>query len=171
MSHTDGARGNELQQLRARLADLEAATSSLPARFQSARPSALFRHVTQASHGLAVGNAIRHNGTAWVKAQADTPANAHAQALVVSVPHPGAIVIALPGSYCFGLSGLTAGLNFVSAITAGLLTTTAPEHMRPCFYALSATTGILLPDGPVYTVSTSDPGSTAATDGDLWFKN
>jgi hypothetical protein len=169
MSHTDGARGNELQQLRARLAQLEAQMGNLPARFGGGRPQGIYRHVIQASHGLSVGNPVRHNGTNWVKSQADTPVNAHAQALVVSVPSPGDFVLALPGSHCSGLTGLTAGLNFISG-TSGQMTTTAPVHMRPCFYAFNATTGILLPDGPVYSVSTSDPGSTAATDGDLWFK-
>src|SRR5690606_2385049 len=34
--------------------------------------------VTQASHGLSVGDVVRHNGTSYVKATADTGVNAQA---------------------------------------------------------------------------------------------
>lgn len=170
MSLLDGARGNPQQQLRARLAAAEARANDLPARFTGRLPSKLVERIVQTAHGFTVSNVVRHNGTTWVKSQADTPANAHVQGIVIAVPHANAFAIALPGSYVRGLSGLTAGLNFVSSTTAGLLTTTAPTHMRPAFFAHSATAGMLLADGPVCTVSVSDPGTTAAADGDLWFK-
>jgi hypothetical protein len=143
MSHTDGARGNELQQLRARLADLESMVSALPARFRSARPDANYRHIIQSAHGFTVGTVIRHNGTTWVKSQADTEANAFVGGMVIAVPHSGAFVVGFPGSYVTGLS-VTAGINYLSAATAGALTTTAPTIKVPVLMADSTTSGVLI---------------------------
>lgn len=124
----------------------------------------------KASHGLSVGDTVRPNGTDWVKAQADTPANAAARAIVVAASTDYA-VLALPGSI-INLPGLTAGsVYFLSDTTAGQSTTTAPTHMRRTYQALTTTTAVVLLDGPCESVSTSDPGSTAAADGDLWFKH
>lgn len=157
----------DVSELRASQQELRSALSQRPIIVQ--RPTQRYIRITQASHGLASGDVIRHSGTAWVKSQADTPANAHVQAMVIRSLNSGAFLAALPGSYITGLS-VTKGQNWTSSATAGLITATAPIHMRPCFYADTTTSGILLPDGPVFTVDTNDPGTTAATDGDLWFK-
>lgn len=143
MSITDGARGNELQQLRARLAALEALVAVLPSRFAAAKTSATYRYFNKVAHGFTVGQIVRHNGTTWVKSQADTEANAAIGGMVVSIPHVNAFVIAMPGSYVVGVA-VTAGLNYLSAATAGALTTTAPALKAPAFMADSTTTGILL---------------------------
>jgi hypothetical protein len=146
MSHTDGARGNELQQLRARLADLEARVSALPGRFTPAHTQGNYRHITQTAHGFIVGNVIRHDGTEWVKSQADTAENAMVGGIVVAVPHPNAFVLAMPGSYLTGLT-VTAGINYLSAATAGELTATAPTMAVAVLMADSATSGVLMAGG------------------------
>ena len=45
----------------------------------------LEKAITQASHGLIVGDAIKHNGTIWVKAQADSTTNSGTLGVVTEV--------------------------------------------------------------------------------------
>lgn len=137
------ARRNDEQSLVARVAALEAMIRQIPSRFGLQKPQGTYRHVTQASHGFAVGNAIRHDGTSWVKAQADSPANAFFGGLVAAVPHPNAFVVAFPGSYVRGLT-VTAGINYLSAATSGALTTTAPTIAIPVLMAVSTNRGLVL---------------------------
>lgn len=167
---TTGARGNELQQLRERIGDTEGKQRALPSRFQQQFPRVICRYITQTAHGLQVGWLARANAGLLVASVADSPAHAHHNGLVVHVPHANALVLALPGSFLTGLSGLTPGPMYIHPTSNGLLTATAPTHMRLAFFALTTTSGFLLPDGPCCTVSTGDPGSTAAADGDIWYK-
>lgn len=126
--------------------------------------------IYQVSHGFTgLFKPVRFNGTTWVLSKADTPQNARWDGLIIQIPSPNAFVIQT-GGRIVGASGWTAGLMFVDPTTAGALTATAPTHMSRVVIADSATTGFLCPRAPVCTVSTSDPGSTAASDGDLWFK-
>lgn len=139
---------------------------SLP-RNRNGQPSEM---ISQTGHGFTgLFKPVRFNGSAWVLSKADTPENARWDGLIISIPSPNAFVIQTSGRIV-GASGWTAGPMFVDPATAGLLTPTAPEHMSRVLIADSASTGFLCPRTPVCTVSTSDPGSTAATDGDLWFK-
>jgi hypothetical protein len=98
----------------------------------------------QSAHGLAVGNVIRHNGTSWVKSQADTAANAVVGGVVVVKISADEFVMAT-GGYVAGLTGLTAGsVHYLDATTAGALTTTAPGIAVPIIHADTATSGALM---------------------------
>lgn len=126
--------------------------------------------IAQASHGFTgLFKPVRFNGTTWVLSQADTPANARWDGIIVAIPSANAFVIQTQGRIV-GASGWTVGTMYVDPTTAGALTATAPTHMSRVLIADSASTGVLCPRSPVVSVSTSDPGSTAANDGDLWFK-
>lgn len=102
--------------------------------------------ITQATHGFAAKDAIRYNGTAWVKAQSDSAINAEALGIVESV-NGNDFTMVMSGYIT--LSGLTAGsLYFLDAITAGLLTTTEPsvagQVSKPLMFAISTTVGIVI---------------------------
>lgn len=101
--------------------------------------------IKQTSHGLAVGNVVRHNGTAYVKSKADTAANAAVIGIVVAAPDVDNFRF-VDGGLATGLSGLTAGeVHYLSSATAGLLTTTAPSAVgqisKPLLFAVSTTSG------------------------------
>lgn len=114
--------------------------------------------VTDAGHGLAVGDWVkRTSDTEFGLAQADSAANAEVVGVVSSVSGDD-YVIALPGSYVTGLSGLTAGAaHFLSPSSAGDLTATEPStlgHVRKVvLIARSATTGFVVYD-PGYVITT-----------------
>ena len=118
------------------------------------RPEAIVQTIRQAAHGLAVSSLIRHNGTAWVKSQADSAANAVIGGMVIAVLSVDVFIMAMPGSYVAGLSGLTAGgVYYLDASTAGARTLTAPAIAVPVLHADTATTGVLLAPAipsPVY---------------------
>ena len=96
---------------------------------------------TQASHGFSVGDVIRHNGTIWVKAQADSAANAESIAVVESTSDANNFLAVTHGKIT--LSGLTAGVYYLSDATAGLLTQTPPSAdgtiNKSVLYAISST--------------------------------
>lgn len=124
--------------------------------------SANVKLIRQSSHGFSVGNAIRNNGTSWVKAQADTAANAVFGGIVVGVQNTDAFFVALPGSYITGIS-VTAGINYISASTAGAITTTAPSIAVPVLMADSTTSGVVM------SGASGGSGGTAPTeDGTVW---
>lgn len=77
--------------------------------------------IAQASHGLSVGDVIRYNGSAYVKAQANSAANAEAVGIVSVVTDSGNFEYVSSGAIST-LSGLTAGSVYqLSVDTAGLL--------------------------------------------------
>lgn len=81
---------------------------------------------TQASHGFAAKDMIRHNGTDWVKAQGDTIVKCTGTWLVMSVSGNDFYAVK-SGRVTVAGHGLTAGtLYYLSAATAGALTTTKP---------------------------------------------
>jgi hypothetical protein len=130
-------------------AELEAIKRRLPSRVGRDQPEATVRMVLQASHGLAVKNPIRNNGTSWVKSQADTAANAVVGGVVIAVLSANAFIFATPGSYVAGLSGLTAGaVHYLDASTAGALTTTAPAIAVPIIHADTTGSGVLMSAWP-----------------------
>jgi len=82
--------------------------------------------VTQASHGFVVGDVLYLNGTTYTKAIATSAAAAEVIGVVSRVIDASTFEVTLSGEIS-GLSGLTAGeVYFLSASTAGLLTTTEP---------------------------------------------
>ena len=110
--------------------------------------------VVQVAHGLAVGDVIRPNGTAWVKAQADVAANADVGGIVTEVADADNFKYAAPGTRVTGQSGLVEGtVYYLSPSTAGLLTatepTTAGQVWKPLIVADSTTTANWLPLGLV----------------------
>ncbi len=107
------------------------------------------KSVTQPGHGFAVENAIRHNGTIWVKAQADVDTNSEVQGIVSYVS--GAIFVVILSGSITTLSGKTPGtVYFLDPVTPGGLTATDPllggtagQISRACVFAITATTGIV----------------------------
>ena len=71
-----------------RLAELEARVRSMQGRQATPGTSATSTVINQAAHGLTVNNVVRHNGTAWVKSQADTTANAVVGGIVIAMYLP-----------------------------------------------------------------------------------
>lgn len=101
---------------------------------------------TQNSHTLVVGNVVRHNGTIWVVAQADSAANAEVFG-IVDAKDTNTLSVTFSG-YISGLSGLTAGAgHFLSPSSAGALTSTDPttsgQVSKPVLVAITTTTGIV----------------------------
>lgn len=83
--------------------------------------------ITQSSHGFSVTNAIYHNGTTWAKAKGDTLATSRSVWIVTSVPTANTFIAVRAGRVTVASHGLSAGsLYYLSAATAGALTTTRP---------------------------------------------
>ncbi len=104
--------------------------------------------ISKNSHGFVVGDILKHDGTNYVKAQANSEVNARALGIVAVVIDANTFVLNMSG-FIEGLSGLTAGsVYYLSAATAGLLTATKPStagnYVRPVLMAISTTTGIIL---------------------------
>ncbi len=109
----------------------------------------LSQTITQASHGLSVGNVVYLSGaTTYAKAKADNIATAEAVGIVSAVASANAFTLVTSG-YISTLSGLTAGtVYWVSDATAGLLSATQPTTtgniQKPMFVADSTTSGYLI---------------------------
>lgn len=105
--------------------------------------------VNQTAHGFSVGDAIRFDGTDWVKSQADSNTNSDVDALVVAVADVDNFSFQIAGTILSIFTGLTPGVTyFLSPTTAGALTTTETttvgEVTKPVLRALSATTAIFV---------------------------
>lgn len=82
--------------------------------------ASLTKAVAQTTHGLAVGNAIRHNGTIWVKAQANALANSGAIGIVSAVGDANNFTYAFGGF--LGTGTWTNGASyFLSPAVAGAI--------------------------------------------------
>jgi hypothetical protein len=104
--------------------------------------------VTQTTHGLAVGDVVRLNGTTYTKAQADTATNAEVIGIVSAVADANNFTLFIGGNIS-GLSGLTAGtVYYLSAATAGALTATEPSSVgqvsKPVLVAYSTSAGVFI---------------------------
>lgn len=80
--------------------------------------------VNQSSHGLSVGNAIRHDGAKYVKAQADNDVNAQVCGIVSSVVDTNSFRFVSEG---FIPGGWTPGAEYFLSTTVPGLLTTLPE--------------------------------------------
>lgn len=113
--------------------------------------------INQAAHGLVVGDAIRYNGTAYVKSKADVPESAYVIGIVTAVASVNDFTYATSGA--IPLSGLTAGSPyFLSDLIAGTLTAMPPTAnatvVKPLVMATSTTIGsIKIERGSVNVVS------------------
>jgi hypothetical protein len=85
--------------------------------------------VSQGAHGFATGDTIRHNGTSWVDAKADSIAGCTGTWVVYSVPTSGTFSAIKSGIVTITGHGLGSGgtILYLSADTAALLTSTRPE--------------------------------------------
>lgn len=108
--------------------------------FEELPQSARLPIVTATAHGFVAGDVLKLSGTTWSKAIATSVANATAIAVVESAT-TDTFVPVLAGRIT--LSGLTAGIYYLSDATAGLLTLTAPttssSYLVPVLRAVSAT--------------------------------
>ena len=95
--------------------------------------------ISQAAHGFAVGNGIYHNGTTWVKAQANDAATL-AYHVVVEVPDANTFIAADFGRIEATAHGYTVGqYYYLSDSVAGDATTTeSSSFSNPLFYVESA---------------------------------
>ena len=104
--------------------------------------------VTQSSHGLSVKDCIRHNGSAWVKAQADS-ASTLALGVVTAVADSNTFTVAQSGRFELSSHGLTVGQwYYLSADTAGGLVTSEPTFSQPLVYVESANHVFVYPYRP-----------------------
>jgi len=106
---------------------------------------AVVKAITQNTHGFSVGDWLRHNGTIYVLAKADSASNAESIGVVSTVTDTNNFDLTTEG-YVTGLSGLTAGeAHFLDESTAGDITATAPigesEIVKPVLIADSTTSG------------------------------
>lgn len=111
---------------------------------------AVSKAVSQATHGLAVQDVIRHNGTSWVKARADASSTLGI-GVVTAVADANNFTVTLAGYATISSHGLTAGqYYFCSAATSGLLTSTEPAsgYSNPILFAVDTDTVIVLPYRP-----------------------
>jgi len=95
--------------------------------------------IAQVAHGFAVGNGIYHNGSTWVKAQADDP-DTLAYHVVIEVPDVDTFIAADFGRIEAIAHGYTIGqYYFLSDSVAGQATNTEPSTFsNPLFYVETA---------------------------------
>ena len=104
--------------------------------------------VTQSSHGFSVKDCIRHNGTNWVKAQANSAATL-ALGVVTEVANSNTFTVAQSGRFELSSHGLTVGQwYYLSADTAGGLVTSEPSFSQPLIYVESANHVFVYPYRP-----------------------
>ena len=101
--------------------------------------------ISQTAHGLSPLDCVRHDGTSYVEATADTAANAIVAGVVVSVPDVDTFIVQHGGGVV-DQAGLTAGsVHYLQ--DAGGLGTTAGTVEVPVLLATSTTAGVMLAIG------------------------
>ena len=104
--------------------------------------------VTQSSHGFSAKDCIRHNGSSWVKAQANA-ATTLALGVVTAVADSNTFTVAQSGRFTISSHGLTVGQwYYLDASTAGALTATEPAISQPLVYVESASVVFVFPYRP-----------------------
>jgi len=121
--------------------------------------------VTQSSHGFVAKDAIRHNGSAWVKAQANA---ASTLALgIVTEAATNTFTVAQSGRFTISSHGLTVGQwYYLSAAAAGGLVSTEPAISQPIVYVESSSVIFVYPYRPTNLLINSDgltPGDNTVT--------
>jgi hypothetical protein len=113
-------------------------------------PDVVIIDVNQAAHGFTAPATavcvIHHNGTSWVKAQANTPANAEGCWVVTAVADVDNFTAQKIGDVDITGWGLSAAtVYFLDASTAGAITATPPDTIghviQPIIYAHTTTEG------------------------------
>jgi len=101
--------------------------------------------ISQTAHGLSALDCVRHDGTSYVEATADTAVNAIVAGVVVSVPGVDTFIVQYGGDVV-DQAGLTAGsVHYLQ--DAGGLGTTAGTVEVPVLLATSTTAGVMLAIG------------------------
>ena len=122
--------------------------------------------ITQSSHGFAVKDAIRHNGSSWVKAQANATTTL-ALGIVTAVADSNNFTIAQSGRFELSSHGLTVGQwYYLSSAAAGGLVTTEPAISQPIVYVESASFIYVYQYRPTNLLINSDgltPGDNTVT--------
>ena len=122
--------------------------------------------ITQSSHGFAVKDAIRHNGSSWVKAQANATSTL-ALGIVTKVADSNTFTVAQSGRFELSSHGLTVGQwYYLSADAAGGLVTTEPTISQPIVYVESASFIYVYQYRPTNLLINSDgltPGDNTVT--------
>jgi hypothetical protein len=123
--------------------------------------AATTKAVNQLTHGLAVGDWVRHSGAAYVKAQADSAANAEVVGVVSASSGVDDFTL-MTGGYIDTLVGMAAGtVYFLDPSTAGAMTATEPsttgQVSKPLMVGVSGTEGVLLTMRGILIGSQSDP--------------
>ena len=116
-------------------------------------------YVTQAAHGFAVLNVLRHNGSDWEKAQANDP-DTLAVGVVVAVIDTSNFIIAQSGFFniTHGL-GTTSEVYYLSASAAGALTDIEPaDYSQPVLTVLTSTLIMVDMYRPMLTASGGTSG-------------
>lgn len=131
---------------------------------------AIIKEITQASHGFSETDFVRLSGSTYVKAQANTPANAESTGMVINTT-TNTFDLVIQG-YVTGMSGLTAGtVYFLDDASAGFAQPTEPTdagHVsKPVFQADSATSGYVLNQRGM--VIPDSPSSVALEVGNLMY--
>ena len=104
--------------------------------------------VTQSSHGFSAKDCIRHNGSSWIKAQANA-ATTLALGVVTEVADSNTFTVAQSGRFTISSHGLTVGQwYYLDASTAGALTATEPSISQPLIYVESASVVFVFPYRP-----------------------
>lgn len=138
--------------------------------------SGISLEVNQVGHGFAVGDWLYHNGTQYVKAQADDPNTSESLGVVVAVPDVDNFTLQAAGFVDGLLSGLTAGdVYYLDETTAGAITNTAPtaigEVVKPVFVATDTDSGwITIFSGNENTNAPSTPTVQVFTSSGTWTK-
>ena len=108
------------------------------------------RAINQATHGFTTSavTVVRWNGSAWIKAQADSAANAETQYIAIA-SDANNFTLYPAGSYISSFTALTANtIYFLDPSSAGGVTATEPstsgQVSKPIFETITTTTGYVL---------------------------
>ena len=119
--------------------------------------------VTQSSHGFAVKDCIRHTGSAWTKARANSNSTL-ALGVVTAVADSNTFTVAQSGRFELTSHGLTVGQwYYLSSSSAGALTATEPTISQPLVYVESANFLFVYPYRPTNLLVS---GSASVVPGD-----
>ena len=118
----------------------------------------IVKSVNQTAHGFALQDILKRSGGAYAKAQSNTLANSQVVGMVLSVTDANNFILVMDG-YCTGLSSLTADTSYyLSASTAGALTSTEPntatQITRCLLIADTATSGYFSLGKSTFTTNT-----------------
>ena len=109
---------------------------------------ALKETLTQTGHGFAPGQAVRHDGTLYVLAQADTAGHAEVVGIVESVNDDDFTIVECGRMVIPGQSYAPGSVYFLSAETPGGVTTVEPSVIgqisKPVFIATGAIAGVVV---------------------------